>query len=184
MGRPRKFDPELTLQRIMETFWAKGYEATSISDLMEATGLKKGSLYASFGDKSDMFLLALEAYDRAGVLAAADMMDGLPGEEALAALLRVPASAVDMGDRKGCLLCNSLSEFEALDERAQAHVSRSRQIMLDAIERALVKAGHGEGARDQAAQLLAVYFGQRVMARGGVDAGTLVAIGNESLAKP
>lgn len=181
MGRPLKFDPEITRQRIMETFWAKGYEATSIADLMAATGLKKGSLYKSYGNKSDMFLLALAAYDRVAVEASAQMMDAMPGRQALVAFLALPSLAVKKGDRKGCLLCNSLSEYTWLDAAAQAHVSASRGIMLAAIERALVCAGQVDGTAQKAAHLLAVYFGQRVMARGGARASTLATISEMTL---
>ena len=46
----------------MVAFWAKGYEATSLADLMDATGLHKGSLYQAFGDKHTLFLQALDRY--------------------------------------------------------------------------------------------------------------------------
>jgi len=58
MGRPREFDPDTALAAIMEVFWAKGFEGASMRDLVVATGLKKGSLYAAFGDKRAMFIAA------------------------------------------------------------------------------------------------------------------------------
>jgi TetR/AcrR family transcriptional repressor of nem operon len=54
MGRPREFDFNDTLERAMQTFWAKGYEATSLDDLCAATGLGRSSLYAAFGDKQSL----------------------------------------------------------------------------------------------------------------------------------
>lgn len=181
MGRPRKFNPETTVHQIMEMFWAKGYDATSIADLMTATGLQKGSLYKSFGSKGDMFLLALAAYDRAEVETCAQMMDGLPGPDALSAFLALPSSAVGAGGRNGCLLCNSLSEFAQLDAAAQAHVNQSREILLKAIRRALVRSGETTAIKEKAAKLLAVYFGQRVLARGGERASMIAAIGKLTL---
>ena len=62
VGRPRQFDEDEVLEAAMEAFWANGYEATSLSQLMEATGLHKGSLYQAFGDKHSLFLAALERY--------------------------------------------------------------------------------------------------------------------------
>ncbi len=59
MGRPREFDVDEALTKIMAVFWAKGFEGSSLSDLVAATGLKKGSLYAAFGDKRAMYLKAL-----------------------------------------------------------------------------------------------------------------------------
>ena len=61
-GRPRKAQPEVALAAAMNAFWAKGYEATSMSDLTEATGLHKASLYQTFGDKHQLFVSALKLY--------------------------------------------------------------------------------------------------------------------------
>ena len=60
MGRPREFDFNDTLERAMQTFWAKGYEATSLDDLCTATGLGRSSLYAAFGDKQGLYLSTLK----------------------------------------------------------------------------------------------------------------------------
>jgi TetR/AcrR family transcriptional repressor of nem operon len=62
VGRPRKFCEEQALESAMELFWEKGYEATSLADLMAATGLHKGSIYQAFGDKHNLFILALKQY--------------------------------------------------------------------------------------------------------------------------
>ena len=62
MGRPREFDEDGVLERALHVFWRLGYEATSVTDLMEATGLAKGSLYKAFGDKRSLFLKALDRY--------------------------------------------------------------------------------------------------------------------------
>ncbi|MDD9890027.1 MAG: helix-turn-helix domain containing protein [Gammaproteobacteria bacterium] len=61
-GRPRKAEPDVALAAAMNAFWAKGYESTSMSDLTEATGLHKASLYQSFGDKHQLFGSALKLY--------------------------------------------------------------------------------------------------------------------------
>ena len=64
MGRPREFNEEEALAKIMDVFWARGFEGATVSDLMAATGLKKGSLYAAFGDKRAMYLKALALWIR------------------------------------------------------------------------------------------------------------------------
>ena len=61
-GRPRKFDERAVRQMIMETFWQKGYAATSLDDLSKATGLVRPSLYAAFGNKEAMFLRAMDDF--------------------------------------------------------------------------------------------------------------------------
>ena len=62
MARPQEFNTAEALYKAMGVFWSKGYEGTSLADLLEATGLSKSSLYATFGDKRDLFLAAFDCY--------------------------------------------------------------------------------------------------------------------------
>jgi AcrR family transcriptional regulator len=62
MGRPRSFDVDEALDRAMHVFWHKGYEGTSLSDLTEAMGVNRPSLYAAFGGKESLFRKALDRY--------------------------------------------------------------------------------------------------------------------------
>ena len=62
MARPREFDEEAVLDAAVQCFWARGYESTSVKDLMEATGLTAASLYNAYGDKRAMFRTALDRY--------------------------------------------------------------------------------------------------------------------------
>jgi TetR/AcrR family transcriptional regulator, copper-responsive repressor len=61
-GRPRQYDPELALAKAAEVFWKYGYAATSLDDLVAATGMNRPSLYAAFGDKRDLYLKTLQRY--------------------------------------------------------------------------------------------------------------------------
>ena len=62
MARPKAFDRDRTLARALELFQAKGYEATSIQDLVDAMGIGRQSLYDTFGDKEALYREALERY--------------------------------------------------------------------------------------------------------------------------
>ena len=62
MGRPRSFDIDRALDRALQVFWRKGYEGTSLSDLTNAVGVNRPSLYAAFGDKKALFRKALGRY--------------------------------------------------------------------------------------------------------------------------
>jgi AcrR family transcriptional regulator len=62
MGRARAFDADEALDRAMTVFWSKGYEGTSLSDLTEAMGINRPSLYAAYGNKQELFRKALERY--------------------------------------------------------------------------------------------------------------------------
>jgi TetR/AcrR family transcriptional regulator, transcriptional repressor for nem operon len=65
MARPRSFDPDEVLDRAMRRFWERGYRETSVDDLVEATGVKPGSLYNAFhGRKRELFLGSLERYSK------------------------------------------------------------------------------------------------------------------------
>ena len=66
MGRLRSFDPDKVLDRAMHAFLARGFEATSIEDLVVCTGINRASLYGAFGDKRDLFLKALQLYVETG----------------------------------------------------------------------------------------------------------------------
>ena len=63
MGRPREFDVDEALDGALDLFWRKGYEGTSLSDLTEAMGITRPSLYATFGNKEELFRKALDRYD-------------------------------------------------------------------------------------------------------------------------
>jgi TetR/AcrR family transcriptional regulator, copper-responsive repressor len=63
-GRPRQYDPERALAKAAEAFWKQGYAATSLDDLVAATGMNRPSLYAAFGDKRDLYLSTLKRYQQ------------------------------------------------------------------------------------------------------------------------
>jgi TetR/AcrR family transcriptional repressor of nem operon len=62
VARTKEFDPDAVLQRAMELFWSRGYEATSMADLVEHLRVARASIYATFGGKHDLYLKALERY--------------------------------------------------------------------------------------------------------------------------
>ncbi len=62
MGRPRGFDEDAALEAAMRVFWEKSYEGATISDLTEAMGINRPSLYAAFGDKEALYAKALDRY--------------------------------------------------------------------------------------------------------------------------
>jgi len=65
-GRPRGFDAAEALDKALHVFWQRGYEGTSLSDLTEAMGINRPSLYAAFGNKEELFRRALDRYAEKG----------------------------------------------------------------------------------------------------------------------
>src|SRR5215471_14534569 len=117
MARPKEFDPDEVLERIMEQFWLRGYEATSMDDLVRAAGIGRQSLYNEFGDKRALYLRALDRYgasDGAAVLAilAKDAPIRETLREAFDALID---GAIRDRDGKGCMLLNAATNLSAAD---------------------------------------------------------------------
>jgi len=122
VGRPREFDEDTVLEAAMGAFWDKGYEATSLADLCGCTGLHKGSLYQSFGDKHELFMRALHHYsdkEFREVMAVAFDSDS-PLQNLRAVVHKVCESAMDC---KGCLVINSMVELSPHDDQVKATVN-------------------------------------------------------------
>ncbi len=138
MARPREFDPDVALDRAMRAFWAKGYEATSLDDLCEATGLSRSSLYSAFGDKHALLLRTLDRYEEISAARIADALGRrLPIREALAALLDGFVDRIVSGPgRQGCFIGNCAAELARHDRQALDRVRRS----LERTERQLREA--------------------------------------------
>ena len=62
MARHKEFDRDEALQRAMEVFWSRGYEAASVGELVKQMGINRQSLYDTFGDKHALYLQALDRY--------------------------------------------------------------------------------------------------------------------------
>jgi len=186
MARPRSFDPDTVLARAMDAFWAKGFEGTSMDDLVRATGLKKGSLYAAFGDKQRLYLAAIERYERvivddaiATLRSAADPLAGIAG-----VFDTIVAAVEQHADRRGCLICNASVDRAPYDRTTERRVLSTLARIQRAIAAALQRAAPALPAPDAdtaASQLLASYMGLRVMARAGVSASELRRIADSAI---
>jgi TetR/AcrR family transcriptional regulator, transcriptional repressor for nem operon len=179
MARPRQFDEAAVLRAARAAFRAKGYAGTSLQDLMDATGLGKGSLYAAFGDKRGLYLRVLGQYAGQSVTAVHAALEG--PEPALAAL-RAYLLAMARGSVGGpsCLLASSTAELAAADADVGTCVGKTFRA-LDASFVAAVRRAQDEGDVDPAADpealggmLLAVARGMEALGHGGASEETLV----------
>ncbi|MCP2262364.1 transcriptional regulator, TetR family [Streptoalloteichus tenebrarius] len=109
MARVREFDTDAAVQRAMELFWRQGFEATSVRDLVDATGVGRGSLYAAFGSKEGLYEAALRRYVERTTR---DMLErDAPAREVIRDfLLTLVDEAVTDGSRRGCLVTNAVVE--------------------------------------------------------------------------
>ncbi len=123
VGRPRQFDEGQVLDAAMKAFWANGYEATSLADLVSVTGLHKGSLYQAFGDKHQLFMRSLKHYsDRTfSETAVVAFQSDSPLENIRAVMHKVVNDAVE---DQGCLMINSLVELAPHDSEVKAALKK------------------------------------------------------------
>jgi TetR/AcrR family transcriptional repressor of nem operon len=151
MARKREFDLELVLDRAIDAFWCKGYEATSVQDLLDGMGINRGSLYDTFGDKHSLFLAAIDRYyDKALTRTCANLDASGP---ARAAIERVVRDAADCAcadrQRKGCLMTNSAVELAPHCLETAERVARYYRNTEDAFCRALRRARTEGGVRSR-----------------------------------
>ena len=166
MARTRSFDEDAALAAIGDVFWRKGYEGASYADLMAASGLGKGSLYAAWGDKAALYHAALKRYAAAELALLADLLTSLAPSQALAALLDYPIQAVESGeDRRGCFLCNAAIDMAQMDDEVRSLVDAAFADAIGAIDQVAERAG----APGAGGHLFAVFLGLRVMARSGAS---------------
>ncbi|MFJ9836482.1 TetR/AcrR family transcriptional regulator [Streptomyces sp. NPDC101169] len=103
-GRPRGFDADAALDRAVEVFWRQGYEGASLTDLTEAMGINRTSMYAAFGNKEELFHQAVARYAEADMAYAREALAKPTAYEVVESFLRANADALTRADRpSGCL---------------------------------------------------------------------------------
>lgn len=116
MARTKQFDRHAALDQAMELFWARGYHATSIQDLVDRLGVNRQSLYDTFGGKDELFKAAVGRYRE---LQRIPMRRSLEREGPVGEVLRQFFDAVITqlikNDGKGCLMANTTTELAAHD---------------------------------------------------------------------
>lgn len=151
MPRHKEFDPEEVLDEAVDVFWESGYDATSVQDLVDRMGINRFSLYDTFGDKHELFLLALDRYRQVVV---SDRLAALEtSREGLKSIHRYFSDIIDylFTDKgwKGCLMTNSAVEVAPRDREAAARVSAHLQKMSEGFHHALVRASNKGELKDK-----------------------------------
>lgn len=185
----KQFDVEQVLTRAMHAFWANGYDATSMQDLVTATGINRASLYATYGDKREIFLSTLRKYDRdvrSSMLAELAERDN-PADAIAAVFDRFIAQTETEGRNWGCFLTNTALELAPHDPEVARFVAAA-QIEIEAFFRAMVASGQAMGrftstrtAEDLGRHLLSSLLGLVVLIRSRPDPQFLNSIRDSAL---
>lgn len=190
MGRPREFDDAEAVHAAMETFWTRGYEATSTADLCASTGLGRGSLYNAFGGKHQLYLTSLIRYSEIGFGGQLDTLrQPKPARERLRELmLWVIDTDLDDPTRRGCMAINAAIDAAGRDD-AVARAAKRQFDKLEGALREVIEEGQrdGEFRTDRDALRLArtvqsAYYGLRVLTRVSSDRTALLDIVEGTLA--
>lgn len=186
----KQFDEEQALQCAMEQFWAHGYEATSMQDLVDRMGINRGSLYHTFGDKRSLFIRAFQSYVQQYREQVLSKLEQHPSpRQAIHSLFQglIDLSATEQG-RRGCFMTNTALELAAHDPEIGALVKKRLQGLEAFFKQLIVRAqALGEIAKDHdpdalAAHLLGVQLGIRVLMRAWPEGRVLQGIVDAALA--
>ncbi|WP_182909238.1 TetR/AcrR family transcriptional regulator [Microbispora sp. H13382] len=184
MARAREFDTDTVLDRAVDVFWRKGYAAASVQDLVEATGIGRGSLYAAFGSKDGLYEAALRRYAaQATSDIATRLASAAPAREVLRDLLiwLVEETVCDP-ERRGCLITNTATErlpHDLVAGRVVGEALDRNAMSITAVLRRARERGELPPDADVTAMadlVMTTIQGLRVQGKAGADRRRLVAV--------
>ncbi|MFI7439307.1 TetR/AcrR family transcriptional regulator [Nonomuraea indica] len=177
MARTKEFDPDAALQAALELFWERGYEATSMADLVERLRIGRASLYATFGGKHELYVKALHRYLETRHPSPVELLSqpgpALPAVRRLVELYAAQSSSEE--GRRGCMIVNAAAELLPRDEEVCRLVDRNWDALETALTSALIRArAQGELAPDKDPRALARFLlvmlqGMRLMGKASAD---------------
>ncbi|MFJ9826227.1 TetR/AcrR family transcriptional regulator [Streptomyces sp. NPDC101160] len=191
MARTKEFDPDAALQAALELFWARGYEATTMSDLVERLGIGRASIYATFGSKHELYVRALDRYrETRDPQLMAELSAPGPALPAVRALVRrfAAEAATEEVRLTGCFVTNSAAELGPHDRTVARRVELSWEQIETLLHAALARARaqgelpEGRDPRALARMLLVLMQGLRVVGKASSDPGRVRDAAEQALA--
>lgn len=127
-GRPRSFDRDQALERVMEVFWAKGYEGAQLNDLIAAIGITPPSFYAAFGSKEAAFHEAVDLYlATVGAGPRRVLQEATTARQGIRAALEDSINVALSSGSGGCILILGVVNCLPENEAARTHLKEARQ---------------------------------------------------------
>jgi TetR/AcrR family transcriptional regulator, transcriptional repressor for nem operon len=157
MARQKEFDRDVVLHRAMEVFWSRGYEATSVEDLVKHMGINRQSLYDTFGDKHALYLQTLDRYREVEGRKVLELLERPgPVKKTLRQLFEgVIERALCDGQQRGCFIGNATSELAGRCKETAARTHSNLASTEEAFYRALLR-GRKDGELKRVRDLRAV----------------------------
>jgi AcrR family transcriptional regulator len=189
VGRPLSFDPEIALDAAVQVFWARGYDGASIDELSRAMGLKRPSVYNTFGSKADLFCKVVIRYESHCLkiprvaLSKPHIRDALT--EYVAGYIDV---VTDPNTPQGCLEINGAVAGSVESEMIRRLLVDRRQAHFAALSARLDQAlmanelREGSNTANLADYIITFLSGAALQAKAGVDRDILLAISRTALA--
>ena len=167
MSRPVEFDRDQAVQKAVHLFWQRGYQATSLTDLLDTMGLSRSSFYAAFGDKRGLFVECLDVFASRNQALLQRARDRKPPMAALRSYFeRNFGQTSDPDLHFGCMLVNTVIELAAIDQGLCDLAGQHLKTVQDLFEACLGDAGaEPDEAKQAAAFLMMVNEGARVSDR-------------------
>lgn len=151
-GTRREFDRNDALEKALLVFWRRGYEATSLDDLLEAMNIGRQSLYDTFGDKHSLFLEALERYVARRTEEIVSALDAAPSvRQGMDAIFMAVARESATKKRRGCFGVNTVMELAPHDAKVAKVLAAEQRHTTEHFYRALERGrqrGELSGATD------------------------------------
>jgi len=177
MARTKDFDENEVLTKAIQVFWLKGYNGTSMQDLVDSLGISRSSLYDTYTDKHTLFMKALESYQNSGAARIQDIIDNSgSAKETVKRLLELATTELlDDKEQKGCFMVNAEVEVASHDAAVNSLVCKNDQQMEEAFYQVIQKGkDSGEIKNQQDARALARFIfnsvkGMRVTAKSITD---------------
>jgi TetR/AcrR family transcriptional repressor of nem operon len=177
MARTKDFDEDEVLQKAMNLFWHKGYNGTSMQDLVDGLGISRSSMYDTFGDKHTLFMKALENYKKIATAEMKAIVDNAPtAKEAIRKMFEYTVIELLRDDQhKGCFLVNAAVELASHDQEINKMLCENDRQLEKYFHEAIKKGqSTGEISAEKNAHALAQFIlnsikGIRVTSRSGAD---------------